>query len=125
MRKAIAIFFLLLFTVSFTEARQLAKLPLLLEHFAMHQDIDNTLSFTTFINQHYLQDHRGDGDEKQDNQLPFKTYTVNATGAPFLLTTTPVLLQPIAGPTMVFGIRQTQFVLSNHLFGIFHPPRLV
>ena len=125
MRKAIAIFFLFLFTASFTEAGQLWKLPLLVKHYITHRNNDNTLSIATFSEQHYLEDHHSDGDEQQDNQLPFKTYTVNTTAAPFLLTAAPVLLQPVAGTTTVLGIPQTPFVLSSHLFGIFHPPRMV
>jgi hypothetical protein len=125
MRKAIAIFFLFVFSASFTEAGQFIKLPLLLEHYVKHRGLDNTLSFASFIKQHYLKEHKSDGDEKQDNQLPFKTYTVNTTGAVFLLTATPLAPQPVAKATMVFGVSQTRFVLSDHLFGIFHPPRIV
>ena len=125
MRKAIAIFFLLLFSASFTEAGQLLRLPLLVKHYATHRSNDNTLTLAAFIQQHYLEGHHSDGDEQQDNQLPFKTYTVNTSAAPFLLAAAPVLLQPAAGPATPLGMPQMPFVFSSHLFGIFHPPRWV
>jgi hypothetical protein len=125
MRKAIAIFFLFVFSASFTEAGQFIKLPLLLEHYVKHRGLDNTLSFASFINQHYLKEHRSDGDEKQDNQLPFKNDTVNTTSAVFLPAIATVLPQPVAGTARVFDLPELRFVISDHLFGIFHPPRIV
>lgn len=125
MRKAIAIFFLFVFTASFTEAGQLAKLPLLLEHFTKHRCKDNTLSFVSFIKHHYLHDHKADGDEQQDNQLPFKTYPLNTNATVFVLTAELLFPQPLTCSLAVYGLPQNRFVLSDHLFGIFHPPRIV
>ncbi|RYZ22460.1 MAG: hypothetical protein EOO10_21695 [Chitinophagaceae bacterium] len=125
MRKAIAIFFLLSFTASFTEAGQLIKLPLLVEHYADHQSNDRTVSFASFLREHYLDSHQSDGDEKEDSQLPFKTCSLTTTGSVFLPSATILFLQPVAGKTVIANSTHDNFILQDPLFGIFHPPRIV
>lgn len=61
-----------LYLISFSEVRQMAKLPLLIEHFISHENKDHSLTFWGFIKMHYLDVQVQDGDYEQDMQLPFK-----------------------------------------------------
>jgi hypothetical protein len=125
MRKAIAIFFLLLFTASFTEAGQFTKLPLLLKHYNKHQSNDKKLSFASFIEQHYLQDHKSDGDETQDNELPFKTSMLNTAGTAYLPAVPFGVVLASVTLSKAYSLPHPGLFLSGNLLGIFHPPRIV
>lgn len=70
MRKAVVIFFLGLYVFSATEAGELLRLPLLIQHFITHQQEDQSMTFFKFLSLHY--EDTGSEDYK-DNSLPFKS----------------------------------------------------
>lgn len=72
MKKYIAYFFIVIYLFSFTEVRQVLKLPVLVEHYISHKLRDHGTTFTDFFTMHYLEDHGIDGDYDQDMKLPFK-----------------------------------------------------
>ena len=69
MRQRIAIFSLLIYSLSFTEFHQVLRLPLLVEHYQEHKAKVNSLSFWEFLVLHYQSDVAHDD---RDNRLPFK-----------------------------------------------------
>ena len=121
MRKAAAIFFLTVFTLSFTEAGQLVKLPLLVGHYMKHQQKGDSL--TSFLVEHYATSEHHDADKKEDNQLPFKTPMAQTAPVMDLATTHAVVvaLPVILQETHSFYHSPS---LQQHLHSIFHPPRL-
>lgn len=125
MRKAVSIFFLLIFLVFVTEAGQLFKLPLLVQHYLKHQRSENGLSFAGFLKTHYLQDHKEDGDKKQDRQLPFKTMNPENICTSFLQPEAPSIkaFEPPVGKLLSAYL--PEFFLSGKPSGIFRPPRIV
>jgi hypothetical protein len=125
MRKLIAIFFVILFTVSFTETGQLLKLPFLVQHYIAHLGSGRSDSLSDFLIQHYLPGHENDGDEKQDEQLPFKTLSLNNVGSSFLLTPVYDLALPVVTIGERVNLYHAGYIPSHKLFGIFHPPRTV
>lgn len=74
MKKIISIIILIAYLSSYTEVRELLKLPILLEHFTEHSSKDSTLSFSEFLCMHYLHAHDNDGDDEHDRSLPFKSH---------------------------------------------------
>lgn len=52
---------------------ELAKLPVLVEHFREHKQWDPVISFIGFMHMHYLQDENKYGDQAKDMEMPFKT----------------------------------------------------
>jgi hypothetical protein len=125
MRKVIAIVFLFLFSVSFTETGQLLKLPFLVQHYIAHLVSGRSDSLPDFLKQHYLSGHENDGDKNQDDQLPFKSLSLNNVGSTFLLTPVydmKILVVTIGDPLNLY---QGSYIPSHKLFGIFHPPRTV
>lgn len=79
MKKTFSIIILLVYLSSFTEFRELLKLPLLLEHFTEHSSKDSSLSFSEFLCMHYLHAHDNDGDDEHDRNLPFKSHDSHAS----------------------------------------------
>jgi len=78
MRNAFTIFFLALLVAIQTPIGQFLKLPMLMEHFARHQERDG-FSFSTFLQEHYASTHN-DADLPEDEQLPFKTIIFYSLG---------------------------------------------
>ena len=73
MKKLIAIFFLLGYLFSSTEAKQLCKIPVIFQHYAEHRLENNHLSLLAFLDMHYLHGSPFDQDYDRDMKLPFKT----------------------------------------------------
>lgn len=60
----------LLDTISFC---QVMKLPLLLQHYQVHQELNPSMRMIDFLAMHYWGKDIDDQDEEQDQKLPFKT----------------------------------------------------
>lgn len=74
MKKTLSIIILFAYLSSYTEFRELLKLPLLLEHYSEHNSKDINLSFSDFLYMHYIHAHDADGDDEKDKNLPFKSH---------------------------------------------------
>jgi hypothetical protein len=70
MRKKLAILLISLHLLGNTEAGQVFKIPLLLEHYSQHQKENQSLGFIDFFVMHYGGDDGTDTDNDQDQQLP-------------------------------------------------------
>lgn len=73
MKKGITILFLSIYLLSSTQLKELLKLPILLEHFAEHQQKDAGISFMGFLYMHYAKGDVKDADYEKDMKLPFKS----------------------------------------------------
>ncbi|MBC9911928.1 hypothetical protein [Chitinophaga varians] len=100
MKKATAIFLLLVYLFGSTDASQLLKFPLLVEHFQKHKQENVHMTLLTFLKLHYVDEQPFDDDYLQDMQLPFKTpdiicMTLPTVGPPAPVTLfTPVIELP-------------------------------
>lgn len=124
MRKPLAILLLIVFA-STTEAGQLLKLPSLLFHVYDHLQSRRSKNIVAFLYEHYVKDHGKDADQKQDQQLPFKTVYAEQLSFTCLL---PVNAMSCAAPVLKTENKKTVyslFVLNDYLKDIFHPPQLV
>lgn len=70
MRKKLAILLISIHLVGNTEAGQVFKFPLLLDHFSHHQQKDPGINFLDFIIMHYAGDDGTTADDDLDQQLP-------------------------------------------------------
>ncbi len=86
MKKLIAISFLTFYSLATTELYQLAKLPLLMEHYQDHKKENKDITLLHFLAIHYTQGNVKDADYDKDMQLPFKTHDgcVNSSITPFV-----------------------------------------
>lgn len=74
MKKIISIFFICIYLISFTEAKEILKLPLLIEHFQEHKSEKKETTVLGFFVLHYLSGNIKDSDYHEDMKLPFKTH---------------------------------------------------
>lgn len=127
MKKCVAIFLLSLYLLSTTEAHQLLKLPLLVQHYFQHKAENNNLTLLSFLEMHYAETVVYDDDYAQDMQLPFKTHAEN-----FCVIAVPLLPTPKFEMQIVFHkiIEQTIPLTNDPGYSflstqdIFQPPKL-
>lgn len=114
---------MLMFLISTTEFGQLLKFPLLVEHYVEHKDQNPTLSIWGFLQIHYDNNHKEDGDPI-DEKLPF----VSHTSIVQLVATTPPTILKIdkikipTNNTKVESIHDSIFE-SSFLSSIWQPPK--
>lgn len=111
--------------LAFAECHQLLRLPYLVEHFKFHQKADPAITFSKFLNMHYLGPIIVDDDFTQDQQLPFRDVDSHTLiGSVVCLSETPAIsIDPPMTHHMEFKcfdeVNKTQF----KAFEIFQPPR--
>ena len=126
LKRIIPILFLATVLFSVTPMHQLLKLPVLVQHFFEHKQKDHSLSFTTFINEHYFNGDDKDADYKRDMQLPFKsldhsvTLAINALPA----LNDKVSLNPAENSYISHILIDETLVSSQYLSAIWQPPKI-
>ncbi|WP_124642732.1 hypothetical protein [Amniculibacterium aquaticum] len=88
MKKWISYILIVVYLFTFSEVKQLLKIPNLIEHYFTHSQKDSSTTIFSFLKMHYLEDHGKDADYKEDMKLPFKTHD-NQCHAISSSTTTP------------------------------------
>ncbi len=78
LKRLIHILLLCFYLFSTTELQEIARLPVLFQHFFEHKGIDNNITFLSYVESHYNGVPHTDNDEERDNQLPFKTHSLCA-----------------------------------------------
>jgi hypothetical protein len=71
-KKAVAIFFMSIYMLSFSELHQFLRMPVLIQHFIEHRHQDPSISLLSFLNLHYIHQYVKDEDYQRDQQLPFR-----------------------------------------------------
>lgn len=74
MKKWFVYFLLFTYLTSSCEARQIGKIPKLIEHYISHQAKNHDMSVFAFLKMHYLDKQIADDDYDEDMKLPFKTH---------------------------------------------------
>lgn len=111
--------------LSFAELHNLLKIPVLIEHFKEHRQLDPEISFFSFIKIHYFDPVVVDDDYQRDQQLPFRgnDYCIVHVSNTFeCLTVIVDISSPNEAPR-----KFCQFIEVNKprlfTFDIFQPPR--
>jgi len=107
---AIGLFFIYL--VSFTEFKEVLRLPLLLQHYGEHKDQVAEMSFFEFLTMHYETDEAHDD---RDNRLPFKDCGHSFIG------------QVVVLPIQKFSLAEQTEIRANtyQFFYLQHEPKLI
>ncbi|RFZ94118.1 hypothetical protein D0C36_00745 [Mucilaginibacter conchicola] len=79
MKKALLYIIVTVIVAQNTELDQLAKLPILFQHFKEHRQRDSSVTLMQFLGMHYWGDDLNDNDNDRDMQLPFKKMDAHAT----------------------------------------------
>jgi hypothetical protein len=117
-----AIGLFVLYLVSFTEFREVLRLPLLVEHYGEHKNQVAEMSFLEFLVMHYETDVAHDD---QDNRLPFKDCSHSFIGQVVMLPIQKISLTE----GLVINATSYQFFYLQHepkliAVDIFQPPKL-
>ncbi len=127
MQKTAAIFLLSLYLFGATDAYQLLKLPLLVQHFIAHHHENPSISFISFMHLHYQDEIVIDEDFQEDMQLPFKTHETDCCLSMSLATLVPtpleIKLQPAGQPQIIHVLFNDDILLFLSAPSIFQPPR--
>lgn len=123
MRKATAIFMMLVFFNSFTELHQLYKMPVLIEHYKEHRSANPSLSFFQFLKLHY-EKIEIDDDYQRDQQLPFRdvcatTFTLVTEAPPAMVS----IEKKASIVKRIFYNEDIKNYFHQFLQDIFQPPR--
>lgn len=106
-----------------TELYQLAKLPILLEHY--HEHKAGGMSFTAFLKQHYFNGEKQNPDYERDMQLPFKRPSA-VSSISFLMSVPEQPLTgilPVPDKKTVLVSRYSEWLPPFAWQDIFQPPR--
>lgn len=125
MKKIIGIIILVGYLYSYTELKELFKLPLLFTHYTEHSSHDQNLSFADFLTMHYHHEHDNDGDDAADRSLPFKSHD-NCVASSFNLyvQTSGIYIKPLETELAIVQTQQTNFFYPSFSANIWQPPKL-
>ena len=127
MKKAVAIFFMSIYMLSFSELHQFLRMPVLIQHFIEHRHQDPSISLLSFLSLHYIHQYVKDEDYQRDNQLPFRHSDCCVTNA-------TICCECPVNAVIELPVRSTEtkneFILHNEdnhsllaVADIFQPPR--
>lgn len=126
MRKPVAILFAAIYLFGTTEASQLLKLPVLVQHYVEHKTLNKSITFARFLEMHYLGKDEPDNDYQRDMQLPFKTIDACCMIAVNSLPPQRVQITVVEIPEIPVHKTATNDAF-RHLYSpgsVFQPPRL-
>lgn len=126
-RKLAATIIYIVYLFGATEANQLLKLPILIQHYNEHKAGNASITLARFLHMHYMGYDDNDNDDMRDMQLPFKTMNGCCTMLAYSMPAQKSLVARVELPV----VQQTYTVLNDHfpdLFNpedIFQPPRFL
>jgi hypothetical protein len=74
MHRFSAFILLVSMVLSSTEMHEVLRLPLLWDHFTLHQNLNTDLTMWEFLEEHYTHSESQDSNHTQDHNLPFKMH---------------------------------------------------
>lgn len=80
MKKVASICIAVTLFVFSTGLQELAKLPVLFQHYFEHQSLNEEITFSAYLWDHYNSVPHTDADADRDSQLPFKSMDKSGTG---------------------------------------------
>ncbi|MCX2452578.1 hypothetical protein OQX61_14975 [Pedobacter sp. PLR] len=126
MKKHVSIFITLVLLIFSTGLQELIKLPLLFQHYFEHQAINQDITFTAFLFDHYNSIPHTDNDQERDNQLPFKSIDQNSVltspaTPPFHRYVIKVFSALLNTPTVIYTDEHVPYA---YLDTIWQPPKI-
>lgn len=123
MKNALLKCFLIWYLLAFTKVGEFYRVPYLVAHYTLHQQLNTTAGFLDFLSMHYS-GKESDGDDTQDQQLPFKSVELGVQYV-FLHVQQLELKLPIEvrrSSDVFYPMIQSGYAFSLP-WGIWHPPR--
>jgi hypothetical protein len=128
-KKSIAIFFMGIYMLAFSECHQFLRIPVLVQHYIEHRQWNPDISLLAFLEEHYIHQYIQDADYQRDNQLPFRA-TESCIASVSAAMTFECPQQPVVTIAAQPVETKNEFILydeDNHsllsVADIFQPPR--
>lgn len=134
MKKCLLSFLVILFIFTSTELHQFLRIPFLFEHYSDHKHYDQSISFSDFLQMHYVNHNHelhsipGRNDEKEDHELPFQSHDcLHSISTSFYIPINYPKIQLIHSEIeeenrKAFYGEQNMF--SSYEFSIWQPPKI-
>ncbi len=126
LKKIFAISFLFIYLFSTTELSQLLKMPILIQHFIEHREVNSDITLWQFLNMHYASGDVKYADHEKDMELPFKAHDncVASITNVYLPTQKISIIKPVQILEKKHFKTPEQFLFSTFLSNIWQPPRI-
>lgn len=122
MLKSTSIGLVLFYLVSFTEFREILRLPILVQHYAEHKTQVEEMSFLEFLSMHYSTDQPHDD---QDMRLPFKDCSHSFGGQTLVIPIQKIVLADLSEKIcLVHQSHYLQHKPQLRAVDIFQPPKI-
>jgi ABC-type Zn2+ transport system substrate-binding protein/surface adhesin len=107
------------------DTAELAKLPLLIEHYRQHRALDDSMNFLQFLAMHYTDARHHEEDHTTHSHLPFgQHHHLNVTIPVWNAPAIALLLSPPEGSDLRHQIPGEVFLIFSFAAHIWQPPRL-
>lgn len=127
MRRILALFFLFTFLSANTPFGEVIKLPVLIQHYIEHEELQKNISFLDFLKEHYSNttSHPVFPQHHHDN-LPLKTLNEHSITIASCIPTFKIIFEPIffESDQTTTPLYQEGNFINNYLSQIWQPPRL-
>ena len=125
MKKITTIFLLSIYLFSATDLKELLKINALTNHFEETKQLDNSVSFFSFLIMHYITDDGNSKDNLSDEKLPFKSHVVYSVvsfvSVPIQITSLSFNAYPIIKND--FFVEDDSLIFTNYCALVWHPPQ--
>lgn len=111
-----------------TPLKELAKLPLLIEHFIEHVEANPHLDIVSFLNMHYFNGDPIDEDYEEDMKLPFKTLDFSSSVVFLIIPSFHEAILPYVSKivtNLTSPNYKNDFSKSAALSSIWQPPKIL
>jgi hypothetical protein len=128
LKQQIAIFLFAIFLIGNSPCKEVLKLPLLVQHFAEHQQQHPNLTFLQFLQMHYLHDNANVADHDTDLKLPFKTMDVSSNPLEYFTNEMHYFIKQSIIPACTnvsHSSNYTCLIFNIYLHSIWQPPRSI
>ena len=125
MKKITTIFLLSIYLFSATDLKELLKINALTNHFEETKQLDNSVSFFSFLIMHYITDDGNSKDNATDEKLPFKShvvyFVVSFVSVHIQITSLSFNAYPIIKND--FFVEDDSLIFTNYCALVWHPPQ--
>ena len=124
MKKNISIFLILCITAGSIHLNEFSKIPVMMNHYKEHRTNNPSLTFLTFLFNHYIQDKKPESekDKKENSQLPFKLLqSFYSHFIPFTFENNPVQVADNFVVKVFVPFKETK--ISSAFSSIWQPPK--
>lgn len=124
-KKITVLFLLFIYLFSATDLKELLKINALANHFEETKQLDNSVSFLSFLVMHYITDDGNSKDNDTDKKLPFISHDVYSITSFLSIPNQFVSLVYTSFPTIRndFFVEDDSLIFTNYHALVWHPPQ--